>query len=158
MRAGRIKAFCASLRGRLSRRLSCRASPDLQIGRRGERRAAAHLRKHYYYIWDTNWRCPAGEIDIVAHQGATLVFIEVKTRDKALAHAFDPTEAVDCQKQVRLRRLADRYIRAHRREIRRRRIRSFRFDIVSVWYAPRLWGLSTEYNIAQSANAFGWSD
>jgi putative endonuclease len=47
------------------------------VGRFGERLAADHLRAAGLTILATNWRCPAGELDIIARDGATLVFVEV---------------------------------------------------------------------------------
>ncbi len=46
----------------------------------GESLAAAHLRQQGYSILETNWHCPRGELDIIAQDGETLVFVEVKTR------------------------------------------------------------------------------
>src|SRR5687768_17359105 len=50
------------------------------LGDRGENRAARFLRERGYKILIRNFRCPLGEIDIVARDGRTLVFCEVKTR------------------------------------------------------------------------------
>jgi putative endonuclease len=50
------------------------------LGGRGENRAARFLRERGYKILIRNFRCPLGEIDIVARDGRTLVFCEVKTR------------------------------------------------------------------------------
>lgn len=50
------------------------------LGDRGENRAARYLRERGYKILLRNFRCPLGEIDIVARDGRTLVFVEVKTR------------------------------------------------------------------------------
>ena len=50
------------------------------LGSRGEEAAALYLERHGYMILERNFRVPAGEIDIVAKTGATLVFAEVKTR------------------------------------------------------------------------------
>ena len=52
----------------------------LRLGRRGERLATKLLRHKYYDILVRNYNSPRGEIDIVARDGATLVFVEVKTR------------------------------------------------------------------------------
>ncbi|MDX1994158.1 MAG: YraN family protein [bacterium] len=49
-------------------------------GRRGEALAAAYLLENGYVILTRNWRSPKGELDIVAKQGETLVFVEVRTR------------------------------------------------------------------------------
>ena len=50
------------------------------LGDRGENLAARYLREQGYKILIRNFRCPLGEIDIVARDGRTLVFVEVKTR------------------------------------------------------------------------------
>jgi putative endonuclease len=74
------------------------------VGAYGERVAAAHLVAAGMVILERNWRCPAGEIDIVARDGDVLVFCEVKTRRGT---GFgSPLEAVTAVKAARLRRLA----------------------------------------------------
>jgi putative endonuclease len=50
------------------------------LGLAGEQAAAAYLSRHGYEIVATRWRCRAGEIDIIAHEGSDLVFVEVRTR------------------------------------------------------------------------------
>ena len=55
-------------------------SRHLRLGRRGERFAARLLRHKYYDILVRNYNSPRGEIDIVARDGKTIVFVEVKTR------------------------------------------------------------------------------
>lgn len=78
------------------------------LGAYGERLAAAHLRAAGMTVLDRNWRCPQGEIDIVARDGDVLVICEVKTRRSvALGH---PLEAVTPRKAARLRRLAAAWI------------------------------------------------
>jgi putative endonuclease len=69
------------------------------LGHRGENAAAAFLKKRGYRILCRNFRCDVGEIDIVARDGQTLVFVEVKTR------AYDdptPEEQVNAVKQHQL--------------------------------------------------------
>lgn len=74
------------------------------LGRRGERIAERALVARGYEILDRNWRCPEGEIDLVALDGASLVFVEVKTRTSTdFGHPF---EAITPGKLSRLRRLA----------------------------------------------------
>jgi len=78
------------------------------LGAYGERVAAAHLVAAGMTVLDRNWRCPIGEIDIVARDGDVLVVCEVKTRSStALGH---PLEAVTARKAARLRRLAAAWI------------------------------------------------
>lgn len=79
-----------------------------QIGARGEHVAAGWVRNHGMRVLATNWRCPAGEIDIVAQDGATLVVVEVKTRTST--RFGSPAEAVAGVKLRRLRRLAAQFL------------------------------------------------
>ncbi|MCT9820307.1 YraN family protein [Microbacterium sp. W1N] len=80
-------------------------------GRAGEDRAAAHLHARGWRILDRNWRCPIGEIDIVAEQGRDLIVVEVKTRrSEAYGHPF---AAVDERKRRRLWKLARAWCLAH---------------------------------------------
>jgi putative endonuclease len=85
--------------------------PKDVLGRRGEELAADYLEAHGMRILDRNWRCPAGEIDIVALDGETLVVAEVKTR-RSLDYGH-PFEAVGAEKLARLRRLAAAWSRDH---------------------------------------------
>jgi putative endonuclease len=91
------------------------------FGRAGEERAAAHLSGAGYAILDRNWRCPQGEIDIVAVRGRDLVVVEVKSRrSDAFGH---PLEAIDERKAARLWRLAVAWMAAHPEQARGRRLR-----------------------------------
>ena len=81
------------------------------LGRRGESLAAVHLTGRGLVVLDRNWRCDAGEIDLVLRDGAVLVICEVKTRTST--DYGDPLEAVDQRKVDRLRRLAARWLRVH---------------------------------------------
>ncbi|WP_125132126.1 YraN family protein [Microbacterium sp. 10M-3C3] len=91
------------------------------LGRAGEERAARYLSGRGYEILDRNWRCPQGEIDIVAVDGRRLVVAEVKTRrSDRFGH---PLEAVDRRKAQRLWRLAMAWIRAHPEQARGRMLR-----------------------------------
>jgi putative endonuclease len=62
-------------------------------------------------LLDRNWRCDAGEIDLVLRDGHVLVICEVKTRTSIDYGA--PLEAIDRRKVDRLRRLAARWLRVH---------------------------------------------
>src|SRR5213076_3405079 len=96
-----------------------------QLGRHGETLAVTFLETQGMRIVDRNWRCPEGEIDIVALDGDTLVIAEVKTR-KSLAYGH-PFEAVGTAKLARLHRLASSWCRAHELCAQRRRV-----DVVAV--------------------------
>ncbi|GAB3036028.1 YraN family protein [Parafrigoribacterium mesophilum] len=86
------------------------AAKDI-LGARGEQLATEHLVQRGYVILERNWRCPAGEIDIVARDGDETVFVEVKTRSgTAFGH---PLEAITVAKLARLRRLAGAWCEAH---------------------------------------------
>lgn len=81
------------------------------LGRHGEQLAAQFLRSAGYAIVDRNWRCARGEIDLVARDGAEIVFVEVKTRSsRSFGHPF---EAITAQKLARMRRLAAVWCEAH---------------------------------------------
>ena len=92
----------------LARWLGSSRSPrrDL-LGDRGENLAARHLRNKGYTIITRNFRCDLGEIDIVARDGKTLVFVEVKTRQ---SDDPSPETQVDAAKQHQLTRAARFYL------------------------------------------------
>ncbi len=101
----------------------------LQLGRHGERIAAAYLTQAGLQLVDRNWRCRDGELDIVAREGPALVFCEVKTRrGTGFGH---PVEAVTGAKQRRLRTLAHRWLTAHDEHAP-----DLRFDVVGVLVRP----------------------
>ena len=96
-----------------------------RTARRGEALAALLLRLKGYRIEARNWRCSLGEIDIVAWDGGTLVFVEVKAR--ANRAAGSPEEAVTLAKQRRLALLAQAFLGKRRDEPP-----PCRFDVVAV--------------------------
>ena len=83
------------------------------LGPVGEQLAAEHLARLGYEIVERNFRTRWGELDIVARQGGTLAFCEVKSR-RAGGRAGGPLEAVGRNKQVRVRRMATSWLLAHR--------------------------------------------
>ena len=122
----------ASLR-RMLRSLSWRPpprSPHLRLGRQGEREAARFLRRRSLRIVERNYRCPVGEIDLIAVDGDTLVFVEVKTRRSDRWQ--DPVDTVTAVKWSKVERAA-RYYLAGRRESDR----PYRFDMVTVVWPSR---------------------
>jgi len=78
------------------------------LGERGERTAASFLKKKGMRIIVRNYRGPGGEIDLIARDGETLVFVEVKTRKSGT-----PAEAVDEEKQRRISRAALVFLKKH---------------------------------------------
>jgi putative endonuclease len=83
----------------------------LAIGAYGERLAAARLVEQGLVVLDRNWRCDAGEIDLVLRDGDVLVVCEVKTRTSTVCGT--PHEAVTREKLDRLGRLASRWMSDH---------------------------------------------
>jgi len=99
--------------------------PRRTLGDAGEDLAAAALKRQGYKILERNYVAPLGEIDLIARQGKTYVFIEVKTRKNDRFGA--PQEAVTPGKQHKLRRLADYYLKQKRLgEV------AVRFDVVGI--------------------------
>jgi putative endonuclease len=101
----------------------------ITTGKEGERIATAYLKKNGYRIIEINFRCPIGEIDIVAKDKDDLVFVEVKTR-KSIALGY-PEEAVGIRKQKKMSQLALWYMQ-------KRKIAdiSARFDVVAIILIP----------------------
>jgi putative endonuclease len=81
------------------------------FGTRSERAAARYLKRLGYRILVRNYRCPAGELDIVAVDGDCLVFIEVRSTEKD--SAAGPAASVDMGKQRRLTQLALTFLRRY---------------------------------------------
>jgi putative endonuclease len=101
--------------------------PRRQLGDAGEDLAAEALKKQGYKILERNYVTPLGEIDLVARQGKTYVFIEVKTRKSARFGSLQ--EAVNPAKQKKYRRLADYYLKQKRLgEV------AVRFDVVGITF------------------------
>ena len=101
----------------------------ITIGKEGEKIAAAYLKKNGYEIIEINFRCPIGEIDIVAKEKNDLVFVEVKTR-KSIELGY-PEQAVGMRKQKKMSQLALWYMQ-------KRKIAdtNARFDVVAITLIP----------------------
>jgi putative endonuclease len=110
------------------RLLEPRRLPRLELGRRGEARAAWYFRLRGYSILERNARLPAGEIDLVVRRGRTIVIAEVKTRQTLTAG--QGYEAVDRRKRERMIRLGDQYAARHPGT-------HLRYDIVSLFWNGR---------------------
>lgn len=85
--------------------------PRRGLGARGETIAAGYLRHQGYTILDRNWRCPRGELDLIAKEGETLAFVEVRTR-RGLRSGPTPEESITPAKQRKLIELAQLYLQA----------------------------------------------
>lgn len=96
-----------------------------RIGRRGEADAVEYLEREGYFILERNFRAERGEIDIIAKDGNTLVFVEVKTRVRG---GFgEPEEWVNQKKQTQIGKVAMGYLQEKRLEDV-----DCRFDVVAV--------------------------
>lgn len=95
------------------------------LGIEGENLAVKFLKSSGYKIIARNYKTPIGEIDIIAKDGETIVFIEVKTRtDDAFGYPF---EAVHTKKKQKLKKLALLYLKKQKKEC------PARFDVLSIY-------------------------
>ena len=95
-----------------------------RLGVRGEQLAVRHLRRQGYRIVERNFRAAGAEIDIIASQGNTIVFVEVKAR--RAGSAGGAAEAVDARKQARIRRAAAIYLARQQEGV------AARFDVIAI--------------------------
>ena len=110
-------------------------------GKVGEIIATDYLKQKGYKIIANNHKNKIGEIDIIAKDHDFLVFVEVKTR---MSRAFgDPAEAVNTQKQYKIRQVATLYLKQHRMLET-----NCRFDVISILGTPQ------DYEIRHIKNAF----
>lgn len=119
-----LRLWAAGIMDAVRRALRLNA-PAQSLGQRGEEAAARFLQDLGYLIVARGDRGRLGEIDLVAIDGRTVVFVEVKTR--AGPRAGSPANAVDADKQRRLTRLAIGYLKRH--DLLEHRAR---FDIVAI--------------------------
>ena len=96
-----------------------------KLGETGEALAARKLKKAGYKIIETNYRTRLGEIDIIAKEDDTIVFVEVKSRRSV--HFGNPKQAVTLQKQKKISMVALYYLKATGQSTARAR-----FDVVTV--------------------------
>lgn len=110
------------------------------IGQEQEKRVCAYLEEKGYIIETRNFRCRFGEIDIIAVQGKTLIFLEVKYRGST--EYGTPERAVNWQKRKKIIKTADYY------RVKNRILEDVpcRFDVVAV----------TDEKIAHYENAFDY--
>lgn len=114
------------------RRWFRRVFPPRNLGQRGEAAAARYLLFRGYRILARGNRLRPGELDLVAMDRNTVVFVEVKTR--RTQDAGHPSEAVDAVKQRRLTRLAVTYLKRHGL------LESpARFDVIAITWPPGKW-------------------
>ena len=100
-----------------------------KLGRKGERGAARFLKEHGYRVLHRNWKSKLGEVDIIAREGKTLCFVEVKSRsDESFGGAV---EAVGPAKQAQIVRAALAFLMRHNIPVQ-----DCRFDVVAVQFDP----------------------
>ncbi|MBX7145042.1 MAG: YraN family protein [Oligoflexia bacterium] len=117
---------------KIAARLKSRVRDHFSLARWGERQATKHLRWQGLWIRNINWRCKSGEIDIVAQDHATLVIVEVKSRRHDVAIDYRPEDAVHAEKRTQLGKLAALYQREYALDLRRKRLRHVRFDLIAI--------------------------
>jgi putative endonuclease len=119
----------------------------LELGRRAEQLVAMRLEGSGWRLVGRNVRLPSGELDIVALDGSTLVFVEVKAgRVGATVGPERPAHAVGRRKQLKLRRLAREWIAERRGPSA---VSGYRFDVVGVSF-----GLDGLADVDHIRNAF----
>ena len=101
----------------------------IRTGKQGEALAAAYLEKAGYQIIERNYRCLFGEMDLVARDGRTIVFIEVKSRKSDRFGV--PQLSVGLQKQKKLSQIALHYL-----EQKRFYPYDARFDVIAIRMRP----------------------
>ncbi|MBI4188221.1 MAG: YraN family protein [Chloroflexi bacterium] len=93
------------------KRRACPERSRRNTGILGEKLAQDFLKKRGYRILETNYRCPQGEIDIIARHKDSLVFIEVRT--KTSLEFGSPEESITAIKRNHLRATASHYVQDH---------------------------------------------
>jgi putative endonuclease len=96
------------------------------LGSKGESLAAQFLRKQGYSIIAHNYKTRIGEIDIIAKDGETIVFVEVKTRSDDMF--CEPYESVNTAKRQKIKNVASLYLQKQKKEY------PARFDVISITY------------------------
>ncbi|MFO7151692.1 MAG: YraN family protein [Bacillota bacterium] len=100
-----------------------------ELGKLGEKYAVDYLKSNNYEIIEINYRCRYGEIDIIAKERNTLVFVEVKTRS---SDAFGRgLEAVDLNKRRKIKQVALYFLNNYHRPVG-----DIRFDVIDINIAP----------------------
>lgn len=97
----------------------------LALGKAGEELAVGRLEELGYRVLERNYRCPLGEIDLVAEDAGCLVFVEIKTRRGG--NTGEAKEAVDLRKQRQITKVARHYLKTRGSPGSRAR-----FDVVAV--------------------------
>jgi putative endonuclease len=122
--------------------MAVNGDPRALLGRLGERLAADYLVEKGYHIIEMNYRSSHGEIDLIAGDGDTLVFVEV--RSKMSANFGLPIETIGTQKLDRVRKMAGEYLFKKSPSFRKSRI-----DVIGILFKeyedPEIHHLSSIY-------------
>ena len=122
-------------------------SKRIAFGKAGEDLACRELERRGYEVLDRRYRRRGGELDIVARDGATIVFVEVKARE---GHEFgDASEAVTAWKQRTMTRLAVDYVTRHHLTGC-----PCRFDVVSIHFEDGMPVIEVFRNAFEAAGYF----
>lgn len=113
----------------------------------GELLTANYLHRRKFVLLEANWRCRFGEIDLIAVKDGVLHFIEVKTRSLYSCREFSPLNAVNHNKQDRIRKLATIYKDFNRRLLKQLRVRSSSFDVSAVIFNQNTPLFRSNFNI-----------
>jgi len=100
------------------------------LGKRGEQYAAQYLTSRGYAVRTRNWRCPAGEIDLVTEKEGKLIFVEVRTRRGD--RLGTPEESITPAKRAKLIAAAQTYLAEHGQADR-----DWRIDVVAIEVGSR---------------------
>ncbi len=123
-------------------RLRSLSKKEENLGKKGEKIALRYLKKSGFEIIECGFRALRGEIDIIAKEKDTVVFVEVKTRK---SNEFgSPLEAIDLNKQKQIKKIASVYISK-----KYRKFIPCRFDVIGIMVEKR-----GDYKISHIRNAF----
>jgi putative endonuclease len=100
-----------------------------ELGKQGEQLAAEHMESLGLNVVHRNWRNRHLEIDLIAENATTVIFVEVKTR--SFDYLEQPFEAVKKNKRTNLIKAADFYMRERDSD------KEFRFDIISIVWTQK---------------------
>ena len=118
-----------SLEPDVGRRRSEVSKARKRLGDAGEEMAARELTRRGYTVRERNWRCPEGELDLVAEQDGALVFVEVRTRR---GDRFGtPEESITPVKRAHLIASAQAYLQAHSLDC------DWRIDVIAIEMSSR---------------------
>ncbi len=124
-----LKLLNISKKNSVTLDINMKGSDRIQTGRKGEDIAVAYLKNRGYRIIEGNYKCLLGEIDIVARDGDSVVFVEVKSRKSE--EFGDPQVAVGLGKQKKLSRISLMYL-----EEKNLYPCNARFDVVAIKMLP----------------------